>query len=110
MTRTILALIAIFLCTTAAWTILGTTIHARTYSADSRLGTRVESSWGREQTQAPPVATTPRIVKRVVEETSGGTTVTKSINEIVLDVLPPEQSRVRAAIDLEQRKKGGDAT
>ena len=56
MIKTILAIIAILLCTTAAWVILGATIMQRSYSADSGLGPQVASTWGGPQEQAPPAA------------------------------------------------------
>lgn len=104
--RKILAIVAIFLCTAAAWAILGGTIMARTYQAGSRLESRVGSSWGQPQTQAPPSASTFRYVPRVVEEVTGGVKVTKTVQELVEDPLPIEQSRLRVALDLEQRQKG----
>ena len=85
MGRNIVAIIAIFLCTTLAWMILGLSIVARTDASGSDLGPRVESTWGSPQQQAQPVAFK-----------------TAAPN----DVLPLERSRVQAALHLEQRQKG----
>ncbi|MGZ8796670.1 MAG: inner membrane CreD family protein [Thermoanaerobaculia bacterium] len=106
MTRTVLAIIAILLCTTAAWAILGATILARTYSADSGLGPKVDSSWGGEHQQTPPAATTSRVVSRQVQETTNNSTVVKTVQETVTTVLPLERSRLRVNLDLEQLQKG----
>ena len=44
MAARVTAIIAIFLCTTLAWAILGSTIMARTYSAGSGLESRVKTA------------------------------------------------------------------
>ncbi|MBI2215062.1 MAG: inner membrane CreD family protein [Acidobacteria bacterium] len=106
MTRTVLAITAIFLCTSAAWAILGTTILARTYSAGSGLEPRVASTWGGPQQQTPPSASTSRIVTKSVEETVNGQIVKRVVEENVTDPLPLERSRLRVGLDLEQRQKG----
>jgi len=106
MTKTILAIVAIFLCTSIAWGILGATIFARTYSRDSSLESRVASNWGCPQQQLPPSATTPRAVVKTVEETGNGQTVKRAVEEIVNDPLSLERSRLRVGLDLEQRQKG----
>ena len=93
--RYVLALIAIFLCTTLAWIVLGASIFARTNDAGSGLGPAVESAWGSPQEQTPPEASTSQTVQRD-EHTS----------EVVTTVLPVERSRIRVAFDLDQRQKG----
>ena len=85
MGRNIVAIIAIFVCTTLAWMILGMSIVARTDGSGSDLGPRVESTWGAPQEQLQPVAFR-----------------TAAPN----DPLPLERSRVQAALRLEQRQKG----
>lgn len=106
MTRTIFALIFIFICTTIAWAILGNTIISRTYSAGEGLSDRVESSWGAPQRQIPPAASTIGLVQRKVQETVNGQTVDKIIEEPVVTPLPLVRSRVKIDLDLEQRQKG----
>src|SRR5690348_1090926 len=85
MGRNIAAIIAIFLCTTLAWMILGVSIEARTQGMGSDLGPRVESLWGAPQEQAAPLA-----FKTMAPN----------------DALPLERSRVQVALNLEQRQKG----
>lgn len=106
MTRNVVAIIAILLCTTAAWTILGGSVISRTDSAGSNLGERVGSIWGKPQTQTPPTATTSHIVPRFVQGTADGHTVTNMVNETVADALPIEQTRLAVDLRLEQRQKG----
>lgn len=106
MTRTVLAIIAIFLCTAAAWMILGSTIIARTYSAGSALEPRVSSSWGGPHQQAAPLASTSRTITKQVQETAAGRTVSRTVEETVTTNLPLERSRIKVGLDLEQRRKG----
>jgi inner membrane protein involved in colicin E2 resistance len=106
MTRRIIAIIAIYLCTTAAWAILGATIFARTYSADSSLQQRVASSWGSPQRQTPPTATGSRTVQRAVQINERGEMRTSLVDDVVTTPLALEQSRINVDLDLEQRQKG----
>ncbi|HYC60459.1 MAG TPA: inner membrane CreD family protein [Thermoanaerobaculia bacterium] len=106
MTRNVVAIIAIFLCTTAAWAILGTTIMSRSYSADAGLQGRVASTWGGPQQQTPPFAAVTKKVSKRVEEIVDGKLVVKTVEEGVVTVLPLEQSRIDVGLDLEQRQKG----
>jgi inner membrane protein involved in colicin E2 resistance len=107
MGKNIVAIIAIFLCTTVGWIILGTSVLQRTHSADSELGTKVESNWGCPQQQSPPFVFTSRTISKAVQQTSptGGTTTTVA-EETTRTPLPIEQSRIRVGLDLEQRQKG----
>lgn len=106
MAKTVLAIIAIFLFTSLAWAILGTTILARTHSAGDGLEPRVGSTWGGPQQQCPPSATTSRVVTKSVDETVNGQNTKRVIEETVTDLLPIEKSRLHAALGLEQRQKG----
>lgn len=106
MTKQILAIIAILLCTTAAWAILGSTIMARSFNADSGLGERVVSSWGGPQQQIPPSAISTKIVPREVETTTNGKVEKTTVHDTVTKPLPIEQSRIKVGFDLEQRQKG----
>ena len=106
MTKRVLAIIAILLCTTMAWVILGATIMERSFSADSGLGVKVASTWGGPQEQVPPAAISTKLVPRVVEETVNGKTQKTTVNDAVTKPLPLEQSRIKVGLDLEQRQKG----
>ncbi len=106
MTKRIAGILFIFFCSSVAWGILGATILARTYDADSRLKGRVASSWGAPQEQRPPSATYERIVPTTVREATGNTTTVRTVQERVATPLPLERSRARAKLDLEHRQKG----
>ena len=106
MPRQILALIFIFVCTTIAWIILGTTIFSRTYGANRQLQGRVASTWGTSQEQSPPTA------QYTVIEPTSSTTVENGKLVVHNDKverhfpLPLESSRIRVKINLDPRQKG----
>jgi inner membrane protein involved in colicin E2 resistance len=106
MGKNIAAIVVIFLFTTCAWIILGTSVMARTGSADSGLSKDVQSNWGSAQQQSPPAAVSTHTAQKTVHENRNGVTITNSVDENVDTPLPIEQSRVRVALDLEQRQKG----
>lgn len=106
MVKRIAALIFIFVCTTAAWMVLGATIFARTESSDSRLKGQVASTWGSPQEQAPPTASFAQPVKRKVESVEDGKKITRTVEETGFVSLPLESSRVEVSLDLEHRQKG----
>ena len=106
MLRQILALAFIFLCTTIAWMILGSTISSRTYGANQQLQGHVSSTWGTSQEQSPPTAH-----YTVTEPTSSTTVENGKIvvhNDKVERQIPLalESSRIRVKIDLDPRQKG----
>jgi hypothetical protein len=106
MGKHIAVIIFIFLSTTFAWMILGASIVARSSSAGSGLTRGVQSNWGSAQQQSPPSAFTIHIEPRTQEETVNGVVTKKVINAPVETALQIEQSRIRVALDLEQRQKG----
>jgi len=105
-TRNILAIIAILLFSSLAWVILGTTIMARSRSADTGLESRVASSWGGPQQQVPPAAWSSKAVPKIVQETVDGRSKSTTVSERIDTPLPLEQSRIQVGLDLEQRQKG----
>jgi inner membrane protein involved in colicin E2 resistance len=106
MTKRIIAIIFIFVCTTVAWAILGSTIFYRTYNADARLEGRVASIWGAPQTQSPPAASYPRVELKTTETVEDGKKKVVTTKENVATPLPLESSRVNVALNLEYRQKG----
>jgi inner membrane protein involved in colicin E2 resistance len=106
MGKHIAVLILIFLATTFAWMILGASIVARSSSADSGLTRGVESNWGSAQQQSPPSAVATHIEQRTQEESMNGVITKKVISATIDTPLQIEQSRIRVALDLEQRQKG----
>jgi inner membrane protein involved in colicin E2 resistance len=106
MTKRIIAIVFIFVCTTVAWAILGGTIFSRTYSLDAIAENRVASTWGVPQDQAPPTASFTRIVPKAEESTENGKKIVKTVQEEITTSLPLESSSVEVALDLEHRQKG----
>ena len=106
MTKKIIAIAFIFICTSIAWAILGGTIFSRTYSLDALAENRVASTWGSPQNQSPPTASFTRIVQKSEESIIYGKKTVKTINETVITPVPLESSAVNVDLDLEHRQKG----
>ena len=99
------AIIAIFLCSTAAWFILGASISSRTNDSGSELGSKVSTTWGAPQTQTPPSAMvfTGWVESTIVDQSTNTkkTVQTPQFTNLVID-----RSRINVGLDLEQRQKG----
>ena len=106
MIKRIAAIIFIFLCTAFAWAILGTTIFQRTYSSDSSSESRVASTWGAPQNQAPPTASYEETVPKKEVSTENGKKIELVTQEKVTTVLPLESSHLNVDLNLEHRQKG----
>jgi inner membrane protein involved in colicin E2 resistance len=106
MTKRIVAIAFIFVCTSIAWAILGGTIFTRTYSQDAVAENRVASTWGAPQDQSPPTASFTRFVPRKEETTENGKKIVNTISDAVTTSLPLESSAIQVALDLEHRQKG----
>jgi len=100
MTKRIIAIVFIFVCTTVAWAILGGTIFSRTYSLDAIAENRVASTWGVPQDQAPPTASFTRIVPKAEESTENGKKIVKTVQEEITTSLPLQSSSVDVTLDL----------
>ena len=105
MFRQIAALIFIFICTTVAWVILGSTILYRTHDSDELKG-RVGSTWGVPQEQSPPSATYTKTEIVPTTTIENGKTIIHNNREERTYALPLESSRVNANITLDPRQKG----
>jgi inner membrane protein involved in colicin E2 resistance len=104
--RQILALAFIFVCTSIAWVILGSTIFSRTYGSNEQLQSHVASTWGTAQQQSPPTAT--YMVTEVKSSTTveNGKAVVHSENVQRQVALPVEASRIHVNLHLTPRQKG----
>ncbi len=102
----IAAIVAILICTTVAWAILGSTIFVRTESSRSSLGGRVQSVWGAPQAQKPPSACWYEQVSRTVTTTENGRTTSSKKPEIITHPLPLASSRIEVNFQLDPRRKG----
>jgi inner membrane protein involved in colicin E2 resistance len=106
MTKRIIAIAFIFICTSIAWAILGGTIFSRTYDSGAVSSNRVASTWGTPQNQAPPVASFTEEVPRKEEVLENGKKVVKTVKDILVHELPLESSRIHVNLDLQHRQKG----
>ena len=106
MIKRIAAIVFIFLCTAVAWAILGATIFQRTYSSDSSAESRVASTWGAPQNQAPPRASYDEMVPKKEVSTENGKKFEIVTQEKVTTAVPLEGSHLNVDLDLEHRQKG----
>ena len=106
MIKRIIAIIFIFICTTAAWMVLGATIFSRTYDSGAASTSKVASTWGAPQNQVPPIATLITPVKKEQSVFENGKTIKKTWTEEVPSDLPLESSKINVDLDLEHRQKG----
>ncbi|HEU4770115.1 MAG TPA: inner membrane CreD family protein [Pyrinomonadaceae bacterium] len=106
MTARIIAIVFIFILTSIAWGILGGTILTRTYDSSANSSSRVESTWGTKQNQAPPTALFRTPVEKKEEVVENGKKFIKTTTEVVVTTLPLASSKVDVKLDLEHRQKG----
>lgn len=106
MTKKIIAITFIFLCTSVAWAILGTTIFARTYDSGAASSSSVASTWGTAQNQGPPSAFFLTPVQKEQDVVDQGKIVKKKWTEELSTPVPLESSKVDVDLDLEHRQKG----
>src|SRR5262249_204459 len=104
--RQIVALIFIFICTTVAWMILGSTVMYRTQNSDEQLKARVGSTWGTPKEKSPPVSSYSQI--KIVPTTTieNGKTIIHNNNKVRPYFLPLQSSRINANLNLDHRQKG----
>src|SRR6476659_729878 len=104
MTKRIIAITFIFICTSIAWVILGGTIFSRTYDSGASSSNRVASTWGTEQNQPPPSASFSTQVPRKEETVENGKKVVKTVQDQVVTTLPLESSNIYINLDLDHRQ------
>ena len=106
MLRQILALVFIFVCTSIAWVILGSTISSRTYGSNEQLQGHVASTWGTSQQQSPPTAAYSLSEVENTTTVENGKVVVHSQNVKRQIFLPVSASRIRVNFRLTPRQKG----
>jgi len=106
MTKKIIAIAFIFICTSVAWAILGATLFARTYDSGYASSIKVASTWGAPQNQGPPIASFVKQVPKDGQVMENGKIVKKTWNEDVPVDLPLEDSKIDVDLNLEHRQKG----
>ena len=106
MTKRIIAIVFIFICTSLAWAILGATLFSRTYDSGSVSSGQVASLWGTAQNQAPPSASYTTTTSKQQAVIESGVAVVKTITEDQITDLPLENSQIDVDLDLQHRQKG----
>ena len=106
MTKRIIAIIFIFMCTSVAWLILGATVFSRTYNSGNESHNRVESTWGAAQNQAPPTAAYSLVETKDEETVENGKKTIKKVPTQRTIQLPLEASNVNVDLNLQHRQKG----
>ena len=109
--RRLAAIALIFLGTSVGWTVLGSSLVARSGEFDSRLGREVQLLWGGPHRQIAPDAWILRPgVDTQVEETKDqeGRVLRKQVSKTVFRTVPVvlESTRATVDLDLEHRRKG----
>src|ERR1700730_1530471 len=106
MTKRMIAIAFIFVCTSVAWAILGGTIFSRTYDSNSVTQHRVTSAWGAPQSQGPPTASFKTLIPKPQETIENGKKTIVTVQEEVTTPLPLESSAINVDLNLEHRQKG----
>jgi len=106
MIKRIGAIVLIFLCTSMAWAILGTTLVIRSDNAGSSLYSRVASTWGAPQVQAPPEIKYVWQELQTVTADENGKTVTRQEKREFSKQVPLDSSRIQADLHVDYRQKG----
>src|SRR4051812_4768705 len=106
MTKRLLAIGFIFVCTSIAWFILSAVTTSRTFNADSSLRTQVESIWGAPQMQSPPAVWWTERTTQQVQTVEDGKTITKPVERRIERFLPLAGSDIDVGITLDHRQKG----
>ena len=109
--RRLLAIAVILIGTSAGWTILGSSLIARTGRFDGRLEPEVQLLWGGPHRQVAPNAWIDRpgtATETVETKEPDGRVVRREITKPVVQRVPValEQTRAEAVLDLEHRRKG----
>jgi inner membrane protein involved in colicin E2 resistance len=100
MVKRLVALTFIFVCTAAAWMILGGTLVQRTSESDSSQRDKLTAQWGSAQTQSAPTVSARVGVSNYNKDTKK---VERGYEDIAV---PLKSSRVKVNLALEQRRDG----
>jgi hypothetical protein len=105
------AIAVIFICSTVAWFVLGTSVMQRTGEFDGRLQQEVSLLWGGRHDQHAPESWIERqreVTEEVEEKTEGGASVKRRVKRTVTDNLAvtPASSRIGVDLTLAHRRKG----
>ncbi|HEX2445973.1 MAG TPA: inner membrane CreD family protein [Vicinamibacterales bacterium] len=110
-TTRLFAIAFIWVTSTVAWFILGTSVTSRSGQFDGHLSAEVAKLWGGPQRQTAPSAFVVRpvdVTETVQEPQLDGRSVTRKITRTVSEefALPLDSSRVSVDLGLQHRQKG----
>src|SRR4051794_12637891 len=105
-TKKLIAITFIFLCTAAAWLVLGATTFSRTNDLSSKLKGGVEGVWGKSQTQHAPSAVSHELQTQKTEEWKDSKLTTTSKQVAVDQAIPLASSKIDVNLALQPRLKG----
>ncbi len=100
------SIVLIFLCVTAAWSVLGSAVTSRTTTQDENLKGAVGQLWGTQQRQLAPQIYYQTIQQTKVETSKGDKTVTEIRNDTVNHPLLLDGSDIKVILGLDYRQKG----
>ena len=106
MLKRIAAITFIFVCTSVAWAVLGSTIYYRSNVPAETLRDSVSSTWGVPQEQKPPTASYTERVERIEKTIEDGKSVERLTQVDTSIPLPLESSKIDVDLQLEHRQKG----
>jgi inner membrane protein involved in colicin E2 resistance len=106
MLKRITAIGFIFLSTTLAWLILGTTVTNRTQRQDVKLKDAVGQLWGTVQRQKAPKVFYQTEIKTRVEKTKGSETISEYKTVRTKHYIPIDSSSIDVGLNLNHRRKG----
>jgi Inner membrane protein CreD len=107
----LIAIVAIFICTTLAWAVLGGSVVARTGDSDARLSSEVQRLWGGQHEQLTPTALVVRprqVTDRVIEKDPSGQAISREVTKTVEERSPIafDQARLTVGLESKPRRKG----
>jgi inner membrane protein involved in colicin E2 resistance len=106
MVKRIAAMLFIYLCTSLAWIVLGTTVSVRTYDQDQGLKGAVERLWGTAQRQRAPLVYYQTTKESKIETVKGSETVSEIKVETLNNYFPLDASNINVDLKLDYRRKG----
>lgn len=106
MIKRIVAIAFIFICTCAAWFILGATVNYRTYNQDSSNKTQIDQLWGSFHDQRAPHFHYQTTEKKNVDREQNGKVVSLVETVIINNPVPLETSDIKVNLKLKHRQKG----
>jgi len=106
MIKKLAAIIFIYICTSIAWSILGSTILVRTHTQDYKLREAVGHLWGTVQMQKAPSVYYETKKEVETKRIESGKTISEIQTNTFINPIPLKSSKIDVSLSLEHRKKG----